>query len=183
MKRYLLPILAFFLVMFPLRGQMARLYTSEYGLPNTQVNDIYQDSRGFVWICTENGLARFDGMDFTTFRFDRDRADALASNLVLTVREDSRGILWVGTSMGLQTFDPDNNSFHHIDLHDPESPGSTQYVSSIVEVKTGEGKSELWVATSQHGVYILDIDTHALKDERRDHLNRNLPSPFVGRIF
>ena len=183
MKRYFLPILAFFLVMFPLRGQMARLYTSESGLPNTQVNDIYQDSRGFVWICTENGLARFDGMDFTTFRFDRDRADALASNLVLTVREDSRGTLWVGTSMGLQTFDPDNNSFHHIDLHDPESPGSTQYVSSIVEVKTGEGKSELWVATSQHGVYILDIDMHALKDERRDHLNRNLPSPFVGRIF
>ena len=183
MKRISLPILALLLAVLPLRGQMARLYTSEYGLPNTLVNDIYQDSRGFVWICTENGLARFDGMDFTTFRYSRDRADALASNLVLTVHEDSRGILWVGTSMGLQTFDPDNNSFHHIDLHDPESPGSTQYVSSIVEVKTGDGQSELWAATSQHGVYILDIDTHALKDERRDHLNRNLPSPFVSRIF
>ena len=126
MKRTLLPILALLLAVLPLRGQMARLYTSEYGLPNTLVNDIYQDSRGFVWICTENGLARFDGMDFTTFRFSRDRADVLASNLVLTVFEDSRGVLWVGTSMGLQTFDPDNNSFHHIDLHDPESPGSTQ---------------------------------------------------------
>ena len=181
--RRLLPILALFLAILPLRGQMARLYTSESGLPNSQVDDIFQDSRGFIWISTQNGLARFDGMDFTTFRFARDRADALASDLVLTVFEDSRGVLWVGTSTGLQTFDPDYSSFRRIDLQDPSVPGSTQYISSILEVKTSVGKSELWVATSQHGVYILDIDTHALKDERRELLNSSLPSPFMNRVF
>ena len=183
MKRRILALVALLVAVFPAAGQMARLYTTESGLPNSRVNEIYQDSRGFVWISTENGLARFDGMDFTTFRFSRDRADAVASDLVLTVFEDSRGVLWVGTSTGLQTFDADNNSFLRIDLQDPASPGSTQHVTSIVEVRTGIGSSELWVATSSHGVYILDIDSHALKDERRELLGRNLPSPFVSRIF
>ena len=162
---------------------MARLYTTELNLPNSKVNDVYPDGRGFIWISTENGLARFDGRDFLTFRYRRDKADALASDLVLTVFEDSRGTLWTGTSRGLQIFNPDSRSFSLMDLQDPEVPGSTQHISSILEVKTGNGATELWVATSQHGVYIIDPETHALKGERRDLLNRNLPSPFVYTLF
>ena len=164
-------------------AQLARFYTTESSLPNSRVNQIYQDSRGFVWISTENGLARFDGRDFLTFRYRRDKADALASDLVLTVFEDSRGTLWTGTSMGLQLFDPDSRSFRLVDLQDPAYPGSTQHISSIIEVKTGTGTSELWVATSQHGIYIIDPVTHSLKGARRSLLNRNLPSPFVYTLF
>ena len=164
-------------------AQMARLYTADYGLPNSQVNHIYQDGRGFIWISTENGLARFDGFDFQTFRFIRGKEDALASDLVLNVFEDSRGVMWVGTSMGLQTFDPDYRSFHRQDLGDPNSPGSTQHISSIAEIQVGTGTSEIWAATSQHGIYILDTDSHNLKNTRRDILNQSLPSPFVYTIF
>ena len=162
---------------------MARLYSTDFGLPNSKVNHVYQDSRGFIWISTENGLARFDGRDFLTFRYRRDKEDALASDLVLSVFEDSRGTLWVGTSMGLEIFDPDIRSFRQVDLCDPEVPGSTQHISSITEVRTGNGTSELWVATSQQGIYIIDPDSHELKDGRRDLLNKSLPSPFVYTIF
>ena len=164
-------------------AQLARFYTTENSLPNSKVNHIYQDSRGFVWISTENGLARFDGRDFLNFRYRRDKADALASDLVLSVYEDSRGTLWTGTSMGLQIFDPESRSFRPMDLQDPANPGSTQHISSILEVKTGNGNSELWVATSQHGIYIIDPETHSLKGSRRALLNRNLPSPFVYTLF
>ena len=162
---------------------MARLYTTEYSLPNSQVNDIYQDSRGFVWISTENGLARFDGRDFLTFHYRRDRAESLASDLVLSVFEDSRGTLWTATSMGLQIFDPETRDFHLVDLQDASAPGSTQHISALLEVKTGNGGTELWVATSQHGIYIIDPATHALKSSRRTLLNRNLPSPFIFSLF
>ena len=74
-------------------GQMARLYTSGSGLPNSRINDIYQDSRGFIWVSTENGLSRFDGMDFTTFHFDRNNSNSIASDLVTTVFEDSFGTI------------------------------------------------------------------------------------------
>ena len=162
---------------------MARLYTTEYSLPNSKVNHIYQDGRGFVWISTENGLARFDGRDFQTFRYLRNRTGVLASDLVLSVFEDSHGTLWTGTSMGLQIFDPDNRSFSLVDLKDPEVRGSTQHISSILEVRTGSSGSELWVATSQHGVYIIDPATRELKDSRRNLLGSSLPSPFVYSIF
>ena len=164
-------------------AQMARLYTTEYSLPNSKVNQVYQDGRGFVWIPTENGLARFDGRDFLTFRYRSNKEGSLASDLVLSVFEDSRGTLWTGTSMGLQIFDPASRSFSLVDLKDPVSPDSNQHISSILEVKTGSGSSELWVATSQHGIYIIDPQTHELKGERRDLLNRNLPSPFVYSLF
>ena len=168
---------------FTANAQRSRLYTTENGLPNSQVNSIYQDAGGFVWICTENGLARFDGRDFLTFRYVRDKSDALASDLVLSVFQDSHGTFWVGTSMGLQTFDAANRSFTHVDLRDPFSPGSTQHISAIKEIKTGIGKSEVWVATSQHGVYIMDPASHALDDSRRGLLSGSLPSAFVYNMY
>ena len=66
----------------PLHGQAARLYTPEGGLPNTQMNDISQDRQGFVWISTEGGLVRFDGMDFESYRHDREDASSIISNSV-----------------------------------------------------------------------------------------------------
>ena len=164
-------------------AQMARLYTTEYGLPNSKVNNIYQDARGFVWVSTENGLGRFDGREFLTFQYRSDKADGLASDLVLSVFEDSRGTLWTATSMGLQIFDNDSRTFQKVDLQDPESPGSTQHISCILEVKTGGGTTELWVASSQHGIYVIDPETKSLKSSRREQLNRNLPSQFVYTMF
>ena len=182
MKHRILTTFLLFAVLIPTRAQMARLYTSNSGLPSSQVHEIFQDSRGFIWISSENGLARFDGMDFTTFRFSRDKAEGLASDLVPTVFEDSRGVLWVGTSRGLQTFDPDNSSFHLVDVNgEPET--ASPYVSDIIEFKTGSGSSEVWVATSSQGVYILDTETHALKDDRRELLSSNLPTIFMSRLF
>ena len=116
-------------------AQMARLYTSGTGLPNSQIYNIYQDKKGFIWICTENGMARFDGMDFTTFHFDRNNPNSIASDFVLDVYEDSYGTFWVGTSAGLQTFDPEFGSFTKIDLKDPAIPSSDQHISAIIEIE------------------------------------------------
>ena len=72
-------------------AQRARIYTSTQGLANSHIHDIYQDSKGFIWISTENGLSKFDGIKFSTLRHDRSRQSSIASNTVRTVFEDSRG--------------------------------------------------------------------------------------------
>ncbi len=164
-------------------GQMARLYTSENGLPSSQVNNIYQDSRGFIWISTENGLARFDGMEMHCLQSDRDSGGSLASNLVLTTLEDRSGVFWTGTSKGLQTYDYESWGFTSVDLGDSAVPLSNQHVSSIVEISTAEEGFELWVGTSQHGIYILDGKTHKPDAERQSIVNSLLPSLFISRIF
>ncbi len=183
MKHRIIVTLLCLLPFFTANAQRARLYTSELGLPNSQVNSIFQDAQGFVWICTENGLARFDGRDFVTFRHVRDKEDALASDLVLTVFQDKRNTFWVGTSTGLQTFDSSLRSFSRVDLGDPLYPGSTQHIAAIKEIRTGIGESEIWVGSSQHGVYILDAETHVTRDDRRSKLSPSLASAIVYRMY
>lgn len=163
-------------------AQMARLYTSGDGLGNSQINSIYQDSRGFIWISTENGLSRFDGMSFSTFHFNRERQNSIASNLVLATYEDSKGTFWVGTSAGLQIFDTEYNSFTTIDLKDKDLPDSDPHISSVAEAEIS-GNVRILAASSGHGIYVLDPVTHHIDIESMRLINSALSSQFIYRMF
>lgn len=182
-KRLILSLLIMIFAASCAFAQMARLYNSEYGLQNSQINQVYQDSRGFIWVSTENGLARFDGMDFETFHCNGG-AEGLSSNLVLCTLEDSERTFWVGTSMGLQTFDNSTGMFTKVNLNDSSVPSSTQHVTSIAEVRRRLSEDpEIWVAGSQHGVYPIDIETHEVIYEKRNVLLKNIPNTFISKIF
>ena len=103
-------------------AQTSRLYTSELGLPNSQINRICQDRHGYIWMCSEGGLIRFDGMRFETYRHDRENGRSLTSSSVTDMLEDSRGTTWVGTANGLNLFDPEQASFSLFEL--PNNPGT-----------------------------------------------------------
>ncbi|MCK6694466.1 MAG: hypothetical protein L6Q97_20510, partial [Thermoanaerobaculia bacterium] len=64
----------------------------EQGLSHRQVNSIFQDSRGFIWLATLNGLNRFDGYSFRTYNKEK---DGLHFNDISLVREDAEGWLWL----------------------------------------------------------------------------------------
>ncbi len=81
---------------YPLRS-----YGLSEGLPQIQVSDIFEDSRGYVWTATQGGVSRFDGVHFTTFTI----ADGLPRNWVFTIAEDADGRIWVGTYEGVAVFD------------------------------------------------------------------------------
>ncbi len=164
------------------QAQMARMYTSESGLPNSQINNIYQDSDGFIWISTENGLTRFDGMDFSTFRFNRSTSNSIASDLVLTMFEDSHGTRWVGTSAGLQTFDESYNSFTRIDLGDEAVPSSDQHIADIIQVSYA-GEDKILAASSGHGIYIIGPHDRKADADLQEGINAVLPSPFIRKMF
>jgi Two component regulator propeller. len=120
-------------------------------------------------------------MDFTTFRFSRDKADGLASDLVPAVFEDSRGVLWVGTSRGLQTFDPDNSSFHLVDVNGaPET--ASPYVSDILEFKTGSSRLKCGCDVLAGRLYPGHGDArHEGRPARTP--GSNLPTAFMNRMF
>ena len=145
-------------------AQTARLYDSGTGLPSTQINEVYQGGNGLLWIATNNGLYRFDGINFLEFHHDKDKANSLGSDLVLKVLEDSRGVTWVGTSTGLQIFDPDTNSFSEVPLDDT---GRTHFIYGLEEVPPGQGKGGMLVSASDFGLYLLDLETHASDEALR----------------
>jgi len=73
----------------------------EQGLSQSSVMDILQDRRGYVWLATEEGLDRFDGLAFKAYKHDPADAASLPSSFVWDVEEDSSGDLWVATAAGL----------------------------------------------------------------------------------
>jgi len=80
-------------------------FSIEEGLPQSQVNDILQDERGYLWLALfAGGVARFDGHTFTTFTVE----EGLPNNTVQTLHEDRTGTLWFGTQDGLAAYDGDS---------------------------------------------------------------------------
>src|SRR5260370_41981147 len=79
-----------------------KTYTIADGLARDQVNWIMQDSSGFLWFCTSEGLSRFDGYTFTNYGVDQ----GLPSNQTYYMIEAHDGVYWIATGDGLVRFDP-----------------------------------------------------------------------------
>jgi ligand-binding sensor domain-containing protein len=78
-------------------GQLPiRVYTTDDGLPSNQITKIVRDSRGFLWFGTRQGLARFDGYNFTSYS----SAHILPDGYIMAVVETRAGNYWIGTSSG-----------------------------------------------------------------------------------
>lgn len=88
----------------PVTDKGGTLKSTPGGLVNNYVNNLYEDSRGQMWFCTEGGLCRYIPTTgkFTTYTID----DGLPDNQVFRVLEDDAHQLWVSTSKGLMRFDP-----------------------------------------------------------------------------
>src|SRR5262245_33404913 len=80
-----------------------KTYTAADGLPRDHIKRIVPDSRGFLWFCTTEGLARFDGYGFVNYGADQ----GLPSRYVYDFLESRGGIYWVATGRGLCRFNPD----------------------------------------------------------------------------
>lgn len=74
-------------------------WTTDHGLPQNSVNAIIQTHDGYLWMATNNGLARFDGVRFTVF--DRGNTPGIASPRLVSLYEDQRGVLWIGADDGV----------------------------------------------------------------------------------
>lgn len=79
--------------------------STDDGLPCNEVQDIFQDKEGFIWIATRYGLCRYDGYQFKTFRAALNTPGLLTNNNVFTLADDHNGTLWIGTQEGLNAFD------------------------------------------------------------------------------
>ncbi len=79
-----------------------KIFTSADGLGSSYVNDLMRDSRGFLWVCTRDGLSRFDGSRFVTYQV----GDKHGPPGIEQILETSKGIYWIATTGGLYRFDP-----------------------------------------------------------------------------
>ncbi len=84
------------------------------GLSQSSVLSLLQDDKGFIWLGTQDGLNRYDGTEFTTFKYRVDNEHTLSNSFINTIKQDSKTLqFWIGTENGgLNRFDPKEELFH-----------------------------------------------------------------------
>ena len=134
-----------------LNAEKARIFTPDNGLSNSHINHIYQDSEGFIWISTENGLNKFNGYEFTVYSGDPNDTTSLQGNYVSSVHEDRRGRFWVATSSGLLHYDRSINQFHLVRIQGTDYYNMRR-VSWIMEDRAGN----IWVSYPGEGIICFE---------------------------
>ena len=144
------------------------------GLSQGVVLSILQDSQGFMWFCTEDGLNKYDGYDFTVYKHEPENPNSLSSSHVWDVYEEQdTHILWIATSNGFDRLDLQTGQFKHYrhDENDPYSLSSND-VRAIHEDHTGT----LWIATWGGGLNTFDRkkERFTFAHSARECINRRM---------
>ena len=116
------------------------LSTSSY-LPTNEIRNLYQDSEGYIWISTYNGLLRFDGYNTVIYRPDGQNQNRNLDGFVNIVAEDHENHLWIGTYSGLYVLDKRQDKLEKI-----SSPLlQVSYIEAIACTKNGD----VWVGANK----------------------------------
>ncbi|WP_118975299.1 sensor histidine kinase [Taibaiella koreensis] len=91
LQRLLLAIILFTGNPLSARQPLLRHYTLADGLPSNVIYDVYQDSKGFIWFCTDQGISRFDGNTFRNYSI----RDGLPDTEIFRIREDDQHRYWL----------------------------------------------------------------------------------------
>lgn len=81
------------------------------GLSQNNVICVFQDTRGFMWFGTKDGLNRYDGYSFTIYRYDEKNKHSISGNTVNDILEDPEGIIWIATNEGLNSYNRKTDQF------------------------------------------------------------------------
>ena len=92
-------------------AQFNMLFTSDSDLPNSLVNKVEEDKNGMIWVATEDGLCKYNGSRFITYRHNPTNPHSLSHNFIRTVCADSIGNVIVGTINGVQVYNIQTDDF------------------------------------------------------------------------
>jgi ligand-binding sensor domain-containing protein/signal transduction histidine kinase/AraC-like DNA-binding protein len=157
MERHCLSVLVALFFSFRLSGSgieyvdnfYFRRFGVENGLPQNTVNRIYQDKSGFIWFGTKDGLSRYDGYRFRTFRFDKENPLSIGNNFIRSFYQDINENLWVGTDVGVYIYNPYTETFKHFDKQTEDGISIFKEVNDIKSDKFGN----IWFAVDWQGVF------------------------------
>jgi len=158
MKIIRLSILSFLLLLaFTVFAQQQRLKFNHLdirdGLSQNNVVCVLQDSRGFIWLGTRDGLNRYDGYKFTVYRNDPRDLHSISNNFINDITEDKNGRIWVATNGGgLNCFDRSTGQFTRW-RHEKNNPGSLS--SDLIPCITEDRAGNLWIGTNDAGLDVL----------------------------
>jgi signal transduction histidine kinase/ligand-binding sensor domain-containing protein/DNA-binding response OmpR family regulator len=137
----------------------------EQGLSHAKVFCILQDSKGFMWFGTKDGLNKYDGYKFTVYRHDPADSSTLSSNSIRDFCEDQSSTLWIATNGGgINSFDRETERFTRY-THDQNNPTSisNDFIHRITSFIYGD-REIFWIGTG------VDVNKFDPASEQITHL-------------
>jgi serine phosphatase RsbU (regulator of sigma subunit)/ligand-binding sensor domain-containing protein len=142
------------------------------GLSQADVNCILQDSRGFMWLGTQDGLNRFDGYGFRVYRHDPDDPRSLNDSWIVSLAETPDGTLWVGTRgnpHALNRFDPLGETFAQVPADSAPLDGAR---TNAIRPSYQDPFGDIWSGTIGNGLIRRDPRTGKVTVYRHDPADR-----------
>ena len=138
-------------------GSNFRNYQVDDGLSHNSVWYVMQDSDGFMWFGTNDGLNRFDGKNFKIYKKDPNDSTSIGHNFIHCIREDSKKRMLIGTRKGLYLYNRKSDNFICINL--TNSKDQDININDIREDNYGN----IWIASHGNGLYKLNPELHLEK--------------------
>lgn len=123
--------------------------TNEQGITDRVVNAIIQDTQGFIWIASIDGLTRYDGYNAVVYRHKNNDIHSLSDNEVYALCTDGDGNLWIGTRNGLNRYDAVYDRFDSF-LHD--STDKNSLASNEIFSLAKDAAGTIWIGTYNGGL-------------------------------
>lgn len=152
MRKRFLSLLLFIFILFPaVAGEQYKFthVNGADGLSNSHVKSIIQDSYGFIWLGTRNGLNRYDGTSMRQYNC-QDEKSGKGNQVISALFEDEQRRLWVGTDNGVYIYNPVTSGFTFFDAQtDRGEQIYGQWIEDIQSDKAGN----IWIVAPNLGVY------------------------------
>ena len=140
--------------------------TPSEGMPQGTVYDTLQDSQGFVWLATEDGLVRYDGHELYRYAYSRSAAGGLPGNFIRQIVEDDHHDLWLAIKdAGLARWNRATDRFTYF-RHNPKDPASL--ASDVTRTVLVDSRGRIWIGTNDAGIDVLDPASGRIEHLRHD---------------
>ncbi|HEX9512418.1 MAG TPA: ATP-binding protein [Puia sp.] len=137
-----------------------QVFTVNEGLPQNYLLGLGQDSAGFIWIGTKDGLARYDGYRFAIYRHGKDSLHTPAANNITNLYTDHHGYLWIQyDNRAIDCYDPSTGIFDHLSNRQTWDTIRSQIVKYELLV---DQHDNLWLLTENKGFYRYNIRSKKL---------------------
>ena len=148
-------------------------------MSQSSATEIFEDSHGFLWIGTPNGINKYDGTEFQLFEKSTDGETGLTDGYIEHIYEDEGGLLYIGTNQGLNLYDRKINTVKPYPFKSQGQILQTKYIGAITRTA-----DLLWLGTDNAGVYRYDIKTGETKQILFDEIDKNGPSNhYIVELF
>jgi serine phosphatase RsbU (regulator of sigma subunit)/ligand-binding sensor domain-containing protein len=159
-----------FLLSFNLNAQRNYHFT-EFSdlekLTSGKVNDFYQDSYGFLWIATPDGLNRYDGKNMKLYKNRQGDENSLPDNECHVLLEDNESNMWVGCFNQIGKLDRSTGKFKNYSLDHLIGKSFVRFSSSLLDLN-----GNIWFTTRQHDVIIYDKSNDSFEKVNIDSSGR-----------